>query len=231
MAEAAILNHWHGGIHGHGGDHGHGLAGGHTHSASDRADADPGKSLLSYIDKSRITCLNEDEDDSCQAVFKDWSKRLDFDEQTLSSDGDDDDARLILKIPFNSQVRLRSFQIVCQDGDMAPTRVKLYKDVDSMDFSSWEDFPVTQEFELFPDEGASLFYHVHVHKFNNIGSLTMFFDESIDDAEQVTISYINLQGEFTANKARAVETLYESSSIASDHKNQVTKDSKNDYIA
>jgi len=222
-------DNWHGGTHGHGGHHGHGLGGGHTHAASDRADADPGKSLLPYIDKPRIRCLNEEEDDSCQEIFKTWSKRLDFDDVALSSD--DDDPRLILKVPFNALVRLRSFQIICEDGETAPSNVKLYKDVDSMDFSSWEDFPVTQEFELFPDQGACLFYNVHVHKFNNIGSLTMFFDGSFDDAEQLTINCINLQGEFTANKARPVETLYESSSIATDHKNQVTKDSKNDYIA
>jgi len=218
--------------HGHGSSHGHGHGDGgdcpHSHDQSDKSNAYSGASLLCYIDVPHISCLNEEEDDSCQAVFKPWARRLDFDDQALSSD--DDDPQLILKIPFTDLVRIRSFQVVCQDPDKAPSNVKLYKDVDNMDFSSCEDYPVTQEFQLTPDEGADLFYNVKVHKFNNVGSLTMFFDAAFDDAEQVSINFINLQGEYTAAKARPVETIYEASSIATDHKNKAKKDSKNDYI-
>jgi len=221
-------SHGHG-SHGHGhGGHGDGHDCPHSHDQSDKSNADPGASLLPYIDVPHIDCLNEEEDGSCKAVFKSWARRLEFDDEALVSD--DEDPRLILKIPFTDLVRMRSFQVVCQEPDMAPSHVKLYKDVDNMDFDSIEDHPVTQEFELTPDEGADLFYNVKVHLFNNIGSVTMFFDAAYGDAEQVKINFINLQGEYTAAKARAVETLYESSSIASDHKKQVTKDSKNDYI-
>lgn len=55
----------------------------------------------------------------------------------------DDDVELVVKIPFTSQVVIKSINIVGGDGSTAPTKVKLYSNVEHVDFSILEDREAT----------------------------------------------------------------------------------------
>lgn len=215
--------------HGHNHDHNHGHGShGHSHDQSDKAGADAGDSLLPYIDTEHMSCLNERVANSCRKIFKPYHVRLQFSEETkLSSDVDE---QLILQIPFTDLVRIRSFQVVCEDPDLAPAHVKLFKDQSSIDFDSVDDVQCTQEFDLTADTAGDFSYNVKVHKFQATGHLTMFFDTSFDDSEEVEIDYIAIYGDYLYEKSKAVEAVYELRPLASDSRNRLGEDNKNSFI-
>merc|ERR1739845_135031 len=56
-------------------------------------------------------------------------------------------------------------------------------------------------------------------KFQNISSITLFFDENygLDELYQTEITFIGFKGRATNMKRRAVETVYESRGMKKDH--------------
>jgi len=225
LANLQRPQHPHG--HRHGDAHYHGV-GGHTHDSSERFDADVGGSLLQYIDSAHIECLNEAEEGSCKKLIKPHDKMTDFEGDGCISD---DGKQLMLKIPFTDLCHLRAFQVLSRDVERAPLNCKLYKDSETLDFDSVEDAEPDQVFSLCPDSMGHIFYTVKVHKFRNVGHLTMFFnyeeDEDEDDEDGgCLIDYVGIQGEWSVGKARAVHTLYESKARPVDHKNTATDEKK-----
>ena len=59
---------------------------------------------------SQVRCLNEATPDSCKGVFRPWSQRLQPPTTVLSSN--DDDAELLIHVPFDGQVVLKAICII-----------------------------------------------------------------------------------------------------------------------
>ncbi|KAJ2459559.1 PITH domain-containing protein 1, partial [Coemansia sp. RSA 2337] len=99
--------------HGHGHGHSHD---GHDHSHDEEADTGQADSLFDKVLVDQAWCLNESEPESIKLVFKPWHQRLDT-TQLVSSDSD---AELLVYVPFNGMVKLKSIFLWGGVGDEAP---------------------------------------------------------------------------------------------------------------
>mmetsp|Transcript_13789 Transcript_13789/g.24639 ORF Transcript_13789/g.24639 Transcript_13789/m.24639 type:complete len:235 (+) Transcript_13789:50-754(+) len=210
-----------GGGHGHshnGGGHGHGAgSGGHGHSHGAGGSCKPedpdGQSLLPFIDTGLVTCLNEREDGMGRSVLKPLTEKFD---ETRFLISEEDDAELILYIPFTVAVKVKSFCIIGGAHGQSPSKVKLFVNRDDVDFALAEDLAPTQELELSEDFEGLIDYPVRAAKFSNITSLTMFFPANFG-ADSTQITYLGLKGEGTTARRGVVECTYEARAQMKDH--------------
>jgi len=112
-----------------------------THSSANnsglsvRDDAHSGDtSLLSLLDLSQLTCLNESPGHPFKSIVS--TKAKNSTECYLLSDADE---QLLLNIPFNQTVRVRSIVIQSQSIDEAPKDIKLVVNRRSIGFEDVED--------------------------------------------------------------------------------------------
>eukprot|EP01095_Lingulamoeba_sp_RSL-Kostka_P008906 TRINITY_DN3037_c0_g1_i1.p1 TRINITY_DN3037_c0_g1~~TRINITY_DN3037_c0_g1_i1.p1 ORF type:complete len:215 (-),score=68.17 TRINITY_DN3037_c0_g1_i1:193-837(-) len=196
-------------------DHDHGLPEGYL---------DEEYSLYKFILTDQMTCLNESVPDMAKNVFKPYVERLD---QENYLESNDDDPQLLLYIPFNGDIKLKSICIIGGDLDSAPRTLKVWKNKDNIDFSNCEDIQATQEFELDPNLGGQIEYRVKTAKFNNVSSLTFFVEDNWADIDQTRITYIGLKGDYLKNKREAVKAVYEIRPQVADHKTKMSEMGKN----
>jgi len=66
----------------------------------------------------QIIALNEAQAGSVRNVFRPWAERLDLSQPTL--DSNEDDAELLIHVPFNGSVKIKVFLIflacICQNA-------------------------------------------------------------------------------------------------------------------
>lgn len=140
-------------------------------------------------------------------MIKPWDKRQDVSEFVES---DEDDPELLLRVPFTSQVKLRSITILGEGGDQAPKNVKIYINQPQLDFSDVHDDarqPV-QTLELVQSGREPAEYHVRPAKFHNIQHLTLFFDSNYGDGESSTkLFYLGFKGESSGQMVRSVQGI------------------------
>lgn len=160
--------------HNHGG-HGHG-GHGHSHSHNDAAHQKDrgGDSLYPYIDRDKVSCLNEREDGMGKNCIKPWAKRK---EEFPRLESEEEDPELILQISFTFAVRLRSFCISGGGDGCAPAKIKLFINRTDIDFDAARSMKATQEFELAEDLTGEINYPVIPSRFNNVSSLTIYVGE------------------------------------------------------
>lgn len=196
---------------------------GHSHDHEHSVD-DLGLSLRTYVDFSAVTCLNEEEKDSGKGVIKTHDERLSEYPNLLSPE---DDPELLLHIPFTESVTIQTLTIrdaSTSNETASPRRIKLFTNRDDIDFETARDLPAQQELELLPPthfpEGTIDYPCRPAGRFQNISSLTIFIRDNYDDAGELatSITYIGMKGRGTRMKRRAVETVYESQGMPSDHK-------------
>eukprot|EP01135_Chromosphaera_perkinsii_P008701 Nk52_evm34s1444 gene=Nk52_evmTU34s1444 len=194
-------------------DHDHG-GGGHDH---DHDDPERGIefSLYRYIDVEKVVCLNESETDSAKKVFKPWEDRLSVD-GFVQSDADEE---LIIHIPFTGDMKIKS---ICVHGptnpkDSHPSHMKAFINRNDIDFSNANEIPPTQEWDLQPDSKCRMQYETRITKFQNVHSLTLYFDTNFGD-DSTIISYIGFKGDYKAVTRDTIITVYELNANPADHK-------------
>lgn len=124
---------------------------------------------------------------------------------------------------FTGQVRLQAILFRTSDSESAPAAVKVFINRLDLDFSSAEELPPTQTFEL--ARTSEIQEHpVKRALFNNTRSLTLFFNQNFsslegDGDEDVTrVHYVAFKGEFMKLNREPVSFLYEAAANPADHK-------------
>uniref|UniRef100_A0AC35F9S4 PITH domain-containing protein n=1 Tax=Panagrolaimus sp. PS1159 TaxID=55785 RepID=A0AC35F9S4_9BILA len=165
----------------------HGAGGGCSSEVSEVIHADEGieYNMNSLIDKDKVTVLNESIDGSGVRVFKDWREHLD---KTFYVESDVDE-ELLFNIPFTGHVKLTGITIMGDLNDTHPSRIRIFKDRESMSFSDIEGAKPDQEMQLKQDDEAKIDYPLIVTKFGNVHHLTLHFPSNFG-GDETRIYYI-----------------------------------------
>ncbi|KAJ2052329.1 hypothetical protein IW146_003241 [Coemansia sp. RSA 922] len=199
--------------HGHGHGHGHSHDG-HDHSHDEEADTGQADSLFDKVLVDQAWCLNESEPESIKLVFKPWHRRLDT-TQLVSSDSD---AELLVYVPFNGMVKLKSIFLWGGVGDEAPQSVRVFANRDDLDFDNVGDVQPTQEWTLARGARAPVEYPVRSAKFSSVRSLTLHLPRSFADEETMELYFLSFRGEWLPLTADPIISIYELTPNAADHK-------------
>jgi len=201
-------------------------------------------SLHSEIQHENVKTYNSTNEASGKAILKEYTERYTAEPDCLEDwDSDCDDDRgdeemedsewgVILFIPFQTGCKIVSVSVMTVDSATAstsspepspPTKLRLYPNVDNLDFSSLNDAPppaqviqlvtTTPAFGASAVDAGSIDYPVQPARFNNCNCLTIH----VTGGNPVRITYIGLKGKGGINNARrAVECVYESRGVIGD---------------
>jgi hypothetical protein len=190
--------------------HGPGLTGGaHSHDA---AYPDDDWNLYSMLNVATSTCLNVVSSQHPLGVFKPFVLRL-ADTPFINSDVD---AEIIVIARFIAPVHPRKIMIIGGGGGSSaenhPKRVKLFVNVENVDFTNISTNVASEEFFL-PMNADGNFELIisKVHLFNNVVSLVLYMYENYSGDNDVStyVKYIGVQGEHTHYRREAVQADYE----------------------
>eukprot|EP00540_Astrosyne_radiata_P011369 CAMPEP_0116852086 /NCGR_PEP_ID=MMETSP0418-20121206/17097_1 /TAXON_ID=1158023 /ORGANISM="Astrosyne radiata, Strain 13vi08-1A" /LENGTH=213 /DNA_ID=CAMNT_0004484209 /DNA_START=104 /DNA_END=745 /DNA_ORIENTATION=+ len=194
---------------------------GHSH---DHEHADEvGLSLRPQMDLPRVTCLNEEVENAGRAVLKIHEDRLTTTPSLTSPEGDPE---LLLHIPFTESVSIQSISVrsITTEETSPPKTIKLFTNREDLDFDMVRELPSHMTLELLPPhhfaEGSIDYPCRPAGRFQNVSSVTIFVQDNYDeDGELPTeITFVGLKGKGTKMVRKAVETVYETQGMASDHK-------------
>jgi PITH domain len=194
------------------------------HSHDNESEDSLGLSLRQYIDFSRVSCLNEDIQDSGRAILKLHENRLSNTPYLQSSDGDPE---LLLYIPFTETVTIQSISIRCSHESIEsvpPRNIKVFVDRDDLDFETARELPPQLEVELLPlhhfPEGTIDYPLRPAGRFQNVNSITVFFVDNYDESgdSSTGITYVGLKGKGTKMRQGVVTAVYETQGMPKDHK-------------
>jgi len=139
-----------------------------------------------FINKSGCECLNESDDHHLSAAL---AKGPDY----LESDCDE---QLLVSIAFNQVVKLHSLKIQGPDDGRGPKTVKLFTNLTkTMDFDTAESSEALYTLELSPDDiTEDVIVPLKFVKFQNVLSLTLFFQNNQGGTETTVVDYIGFIG-------------------------------------
>jgi hypothetical protein len=124
----------------------------------------------------------------------------------------------VVYVPFQGEIKVKAIIIIGGEGGTAPSKVKLYKDVEAVDINILEDKKPIQTLDLAEENPkGELEYLVNITKFNNVSNLVLGFDENFG-APSTVIKYIGFKGEKLREKFKVAQTVYEVQANLSDHK-------------
>ena len=194
---------------------------GHSHD-HDHGD-ELGRSLRPQIDFPRVECLNEEVQNSGRAVLKLHEERLTAEPSLRSPE---DDPELLLKIPFTESVTIQSISVrsyAMSEESAPPKIIKLFTNREDLDFDTARELPPQATLELLPAhhfvEGTIDYPLRPAGRFQSVSSLSIYFVDNYGGDEMATeITFVGLKGTGGGAKRRAVETVYESRGMMSDHK-------------
>ncbi|KAJ2361834.1 hypothetical protein H4S02_011544, partial [Coemansia sp. RSA 2611] len=159
-------------------------------------------------------CLNESEPDSIKRVFKPWHERLNI-TKLVSSDSDPE---LLVYVPFNGMVKLKSIFVWGGAGDRAPQSIRVFANRDDLDFDSVGEAQPTQEWPLARGARAPVEYPVRPAKFSSVRSLTLHLPSAFADEETMELCFLAFRGEWLPLTADPIISIYELTPNAADHK-------------
>lgn len=176
-------------------------------------------SLYTKIDTDNLECLNEHIDGAGKSVFKPWEDRLKKDKY-VDSDADEE---LLFNIPFTGNVKLKGIILIGGEGEMHPSKMRLFKNRPKMSFDD-VSAAADQEFELTRDGDGSAEYPIKIVKFSSVHHLTIHLPSNFGD-DTSRVYYIGLRGEWSPPHHHGVTICtYESAPNVSDHKKNLMDD-------
>ena len=137
---------------------------------------------------------------------------------TISGYGKD----LVVFIPFNGEIKIKAICIIGGEDGTAPTKMKLYKNVEAVDINILEDMKPVQVIDMNENVSGELDYLVNITKFSNVGNIVLGFDENFGAANTI-IKFIGFKGEKLREKVKVIDTVYEVRANLADHKNPADK--------
>jgi len=155
------------------------------------APADNTTSLLSHITSKGLTCLNESADHPVSSILG-----PNIGPRGTSYLESDVDPELLISIPFNDTVKLKSITIFSAiSPEQAPKTIKLFINHLSMDFGDAETLAAAQEIELKRDEvvgGVKI--DLRFVRFQSVRSLHILVKDNQENEETTRIDSIDLFG-------------------------------------
>lgn len=120
-------------------------------------------------------------------------------------------------VPFNGEIKVKSICVIGGEDGTAPSKMKLYKNVEAVDINIMEDKKPIQVIDMNENVTGELEYLVNITKFNNVSNIVIGFDENFG-APNTIIKYIGFKGEKLREKVKVIETVYEVRANLADHK-------------
>lgn len=161
--------------------------------------------LTNSINLGGVYALNEKVSDSSKNIIKSKENMLDKDKYLESND---DDPELLIYIPFNSVVKIKTFTMIGGEDGLSPSHVKLFVDCENPDFSLIENGIPSQEFDCIQNPEGELQYGLRPSKFNNVQSLTFVIDKN-HGGNNTKLYYLGFTGIKTNKKKMVLLGNYE----------------------
>lgn len=194
----------------------------HDHSPPPE-DTNQVQSLYQKVRTSAVRALNEETPGSAAKIIRPWNERFNIDPELRS----DSDEQIILHVPFDGQIKLKSILIRCPNSVSAIKDMKVYVNREDLDFDSIGEAKATETFECVPYANASdlIEYPVKIRLYNNVKTLTLFFEHNwSDDEEPTEIWYLGFRGDYTEIRDAPVAISYEAFANPKDHKIKGTEE-------
>ena len=165
----------------------------HDHAEPDDTSTALGTSLRPQINFAAVTCLNETTHHSGRDILKLYEERLAPQPSLISQEDPDEDPELLLVVPFNEAVTMKSICIFSHHENpnnatnwttAAPRTVRIYADRPNLDFETVRDLEPTTTITLVPpshqwsDEHANgtIDYPLRpAGRFQNISEIALYF--------------------------------------------------------
>ena len=109
------------------------------------------------------------------------------------------DPELLIYIPFNSAVKMKSMTMIGGEDGTSPAVIKLFVNKENPDFDLIEGSTPTQEFECIENSEGELSYNLRPNKFNNVFSLTIIVTRNYS-GDSSKIYYLGFTGTRTNKK-------------------------------
>lgn len=101
--------------------------------------------LKDSINLHGVYCLNERHEGSVKKIFKSKENMTNRDENLESNKGDPE---LLIYIPFNSAVKMKSMTLIGGEYGTSPAIIKVYVNVEHPDFDLIEGATATQVYKI-----------------------------------------------------------------------------------
>ena len=161
--------------------------------------------LTDAVNQQGVYCLNESIVGSAKKIFKQRDKMLNREEFLESNKGDPE---LLIYIPFNSAVKMKSMTMIGGEDGTSPATIKLYVNKENPDFDLIDGCVATQEFECIENPEGELPYQLRPNKFNNVFSLTIIVTRNYS-GDTSKIYYLGFTGLRTNKKKMVMLGNYE----------------------
>jgi len=150
-------------------------------------------SLLEFVDRSQLNCLNEATNHTIKSIITGHSKNTSA--TYLLSDADE---QLLLNIPFNQTVRVRGISIKSAEAARAPKLIKIVSNDPNIGFDDIQDAvepQVSQIFEL-DEETATTGKMIPLRfvKFQSVQSIHIFVSSNQGGEDETRIDSIDIYG-------------------------------------
>jgi len=146
-----------------------------------------GSSLVSYIEKANLACLNENADNNVRNLFQSSGY--------LESDADE---QLLISIPTQQIVKVKAlkFKTAATELKKAPLKIKLFVDRFNLGFDEAESEEATQELTLTEaqakgDEAVELRFV----RFIKVSSLSIFVLSNQGEGDETRIDSLDILGD------------------------------------
>ncbi|KAG8948695.1 hypothetical protein FRC00_008499 [Tulasnella sp. 408] len=161
---------------------------------SSEAAASSDVSLLEYLDLTQVNCLNEKHDHALKSIV--GIKLRNSSPAYLESDADE---QLLISLPFNQVVRIRSIVIYTKEAEKGPKDIKIDINKPSIGFSDVEDAKepaVVQEITV-PEDFIAEGKHIHLRfvRLQQVNSLHIFVGSNHGGVDETRIDAIDVFGE------------------------------------
>ncbi|KAG6910882.1 hypothetical protein DXG01_006565 [Tephrocybe rancida] len=150
-------------------------------------------SLLEYLDLSQLACLNENPSHTLKSIVASKSRN-----QTTNYLSSDADEQLLLNIPFNQSVRVRSIVLYTSIFEQAPRTIKLAVNRPSLGFGDIEDAKEPEVAQVLILEEGDVKdgnpVKLRFVRFQTVNSLHIFVGDNHGDEETTRIDAIDIFG-------------------------------------
>lgn len=178
--------------------------------------------LNAAVDTQGLRALNAavDDPDVLKLAFRAHSERFDFAGAVPPVRSNEDDAELLLFVPFTTNVSVTSICILGARAGSAPAEVKCFVNRgEDLDFATAAEAPPTQRFELSEALDSRLEYPTEARKWQGVHSVWMYFPRNHAGEDSETgIWYIGFKGLASGVRREVVKNVvYESAPRPQDH--------------
>jgi len=158
----------------------YGEEGGETEDAGVKGMLD----LVTFIDKSRSECLNEDDDHP-------YAHCLTSAGGFLQSDCDE---QIILSISFNQSVKIHSLKLKAP-SDKGPKTLRVFQNQpNTLDFDAADSMAAAQDVELTQKQLTGEIVPLKFVKFQNVSNIQFFFKDNQCGGDVTQIDYLSIIG-------------------------------------